>query len=463
MCGISHAADDPPNAPLPIGRRPRSGMVAMRVELTNAPEWSTKLMTVDQGTRAILFGAEAAIGDVLEAGTHSLTELGKRSYVIAVIVDAGEVPVVFTVPGLFAEGGVEVALQCEVAVRVVDPAVFFTEFMRQQRIIARHDVADAHATDVLEALAEITPFTSYDNLVSDAFIQDAVERALYTHLRTTLARDGLDVIHIRALEIFRPGVLEERRERLLPQASQARAEILDERARVRERLAFPRELGRLAAMRDGDDLRAIRRELDGGRVLDDAEWQSMLSAARAAGNDPERAPRHILRVLQENQSWDLTLRGLKQERQAERLRQEFHDARDEGSLGRERADDVADEEEFERRLDEHHIYKTLVESQRHLTPEQVASFREADTPEAAEELQEEFDDESHDRLARDPHAGPEWRQRGGPGDEFEDLCRIAAEPDHPEEGPSAKSCPSCGADNFLAARHCATCGFRFPD
>ena len=468
----------------------RTGEVAVRVELSDIQGWRSKPITVDAGTKAILLG-DGRIADTVGAGTYDLAEYKSFDRMAAIIVDSGDMPISFSVPGLFSKDGIETVVHCELVMQITDPALFYTEFMKGASTITRQDIADAYTPEMMNALREIVGAAPFDQLQTDREAKDAYELTVGSHMRMSFSRIGLEVAQVRSLEFIQPEMLEVRRQQSQNRIDAVSAEVLEERVRVRERLMKAENLERIAAMQSKADLDRVREEIDTKRAIDEVEWQKMLAIARENEQDRQLARKHVVAMLEEGRGHELVMLRLKQEKESQTLKLELEarqrefdrdqavkDAETEAKKGeigldlmdkmkrrqleREREERaISREDEIARKMADVEAQKALIGLKKDLTPEQLLALASETSPEAARALAERFKAENYERIIQEQKANADRIERIATS-AMEDMGKVASSRAQPESGGSTKACPQCQTRNAPAAKFCSGCGYRFP-
>ena len=488
-------AAQPPQAAPPGaagGRwRRRPGEVAARVELSDIPGWTSKPLIIEPGTKAILLG-DGRIAEIVGPGTYDLARHKAFRRMSSVIIDGGDIPVAFTIPSLFTSDNMEVAVQLELVVQINQPEIFFTEFVKDAPIISRHDMANALMDEMANAARELVSGTTFANLQSDRDAKDTYDIKIGSHVRTSLERLGLEVVQVRSVEFIQPDVLAVRRQQSQNQVDKLKADTLEERAAVRERLMKAENLERVAGLRSQADLERIKREIDTKNAIDEVEWQKMLKIAMEGEEDRGLARRHMVAMLEEQRSHELTILQLRQEKDSQDLtlqlegrQREFEreqslldaetnaktadisletlDKMKRQKLDREReARTIAREDELERKMADVEAQKRLIEIKKDLSPEQLMALAAENNPAAAAALGEKFKSENYERMLKEQKENADRVERISTQamEKMGDVSAAASAGRMYRPG-EMKSCPSCNAQNAIGAKFCSSCGYRF--
>jgi hypothetical protein len=413
--------------------------LGVRLDLWRIDGWFHKWLEVDAGTKAILL-AEGRSAEVVGAGRYELKKFRGIDEMSAVLVDAADAVVSFTVPGLYAADGVEVAVACELVVEVADPTLFYAEFMKGRALVTRAHLADEYTAEVKDALAELVGKTPFGRLESTREAKDDYELGLTDHMRTSFMRIGVELLRIRSLEFIQPDMLEVRRQESENKVNAQRVGVLEERARVREALMSAENLERIASMRSQSELDQVRREIDAKQSIDSLEWQKMLAVAQENEQDRELARRHMTRMLEEERSHELEMLRLAKEKEATGAKLDIEETK--ATRGQDMLDDmkargrardreeraIAREDDLERQRAEVEREKELIELQKDMTPEQIMALKAEKSPEIAKALAERFRTESSRGVA-----------------------------------PGGKECSECGKACPANAKFCTFCGASFSD
>ncbi len=226
--------------------------------------------------------------------------LGRGQRVRALIVQGGPVPISFELIDLRTADGLKVKCNCEVAVAIANPTIFFAHTMRQQQHYTQDDLRRLLFEQVRNAVREYVSSQRFDQLASTMAVRQNIDTAVQRHLEQTLADSGLSIREVRTAEFEHPRldaindmqsdtdltieelrVQRDRRERL---GEQARADedltteelteetrIFEERAAVWERMRRAMSGERANEIRSEQDFADFLAEIDNRKVLREEE------------------------------------------------------------------------------------------------------------------------------------------------------------------------------------------------
>ncbi len=479
--------------------------LGVRIDLWQIDGWLKKPLEVDAGTKAILIG-DGTIVDVVGPGRYELKRFGSFDRMSAVLVDAGDAALRVSVSGLFTSDGLEVAVRCELVVQIADPTLFYTDFMKGRVLVTREDLVDEYLAETTNALDGIVGAAKFDDLTASRTVKDDYELQLDAHMRESLRRIGVGIVQTRSMEFVQPEMQRIKEQRSDNKLTDVHADVLVERARVREKLLAADNLERIAEMRSEADLEKARREIDSTNALDELEWQKMLDVARADEEDRRLTQEHVRRLLEQEREQELKLAGARGEQvlveinlaidearaeseiriraaEAESTRR-IEEARAESALRTETAKakmgvelltemqdakaarkrremETETENESMRRAAEAEAETKIIEAQKDLTPDQILAMSAGKSDEAAKTLQEKYKADNAER-AIDAHKHSTDAVERIATNAMESVAN-AASGRKPEEAAAGKVCKHCDKSNRDDSKFCTGCGKQLAD
>jgi hypothetical protein len=260
----------------------RPGEFARRVDAAAVDVntwWKGRELTVEHGTRALVFQAGAFRGEVgpgrydmggfLAKLNHFMVDQG----MVAILVDAGDVPVDLAADGLRTADGFDVAARARVVMRVQNPEAFFVNRMKgRARVLAQpdpaggpgdgDDVRSALAGEARMAMAAIVARYPAEALAADPAVRGQIEGALRDALGVTFYRLGLELVQLRFIDFDGERYRQVARRRADLGAAEVEGGIEAQAARDAGRRGHARARDQLTTDRAAADVRADRGQLN---------------------------------------------------------------------------------------------------------------------------------------------------------------------------------------------------------
>lgn len=298
---------------------------ATKVEVDDV-EHFRKGLIVEAGTRALFF-LNGAYSGLVEAGKHEMSGIVERIKSLfsfrtttALLLDAGDTEIAFTVQDLITSDPLSLAADCCVVLRLEDATSFFENMMKGRHRYPLSEMKAFLESEVRDATREFVGSHSVHDLSSNLSVKQSLNERLAQHLGTTLTRKGLAVIHVRVLDFRheRMNEITNQLEQYWLSAEELRAkhaggemaagiqrklldqetarmlaavEVHEERAKVFERLQY-------GDWRSEEELDRLHDEIDQRRFVRKDELAELKRTYRERGQDHEAA-RDLLRINQQ--------------------------------------------------------------------------------------------------------------------------------------------------------------------
>ncbi len=272
---------------------------------------------VRHGSKALFF-ENGRLVDIADSrrytrGDSFLRNLfAKKKRLSAVLVDAGDVVLPFSVSEMMTSDSIAVGVDLNVVVRLDDHNSFYINVMKDRETFTLRDLRAMLFPEVKNSVAEAVAEFSYAGLTPSREAKEKVASRLARHLRDTFGRMGFEFGQVRAIE-FQQTTLDGTRKKMSASETTARDIEGEVRGRFRVERAkqdagdLERELekGALDGKRADQSIRQeeIEVELDSRQI----EGQGEL-AAQGLENEHELAglrqkKKHVLTVQDEQQDY----------------------------------------------------------------------------------------------------------------------------------------------------------------
>lgn len=170
-----------------------------------------KHIEIQPGQQAILLVDGRSQEERRGPGTYTvktlfgdLLSLGHGRRVRALVVQGGPMVIDFDLRELKTADAFEIAGQCEVAVAVANPAVFFANVMRQEKAYTTADLRRLLFNQVRDAVQEVVGSQSVKELATGMRMKEQIVTAVERHLAQTLQDSGLSVREVRVANFSHP-------------------------------------------------------------------------------------------------------------------------------------------------------------------------------------------------------------------------------------------------------------------
>jgi hypothetical protein len=399
---------------------------AVRIEVGDIKGFFRKELIVEPGTRAILLIDGRNEAGQLGPGRYTMDDLFRRlaglgtaRKVTAILVDAGDVDLDFTIPDLFTSDPIRVKMDCHLSVRLENPLLFLVNAMRGQRSFSRYQLREYLFGEIQNAASDALSRHSVRDLGTDLALKEEIATAIEAHLNDTFRRLGLRFLDVRALnfrherwdeirriregyflQISKEEAELEGKKRLLDVLSEKELqELAEEEARIanyerrvqlykRMRQAVLQD--KLSALRTEEELERYLHGLDKRKLLREAELEEFKREMAWRREGWEALKRHLLTRLDVIFEEDLKTYQAVKELERQKMREEFERAEEEKDLelglkALERLKEIKRRDELERKRAEHQMELERMEK---MTQFSVEALIAATGPEQARLLAE---------------------------------------------------------------------------
>jgi len=253
------------------------GDFAVRIDASAVPVntwWRDRQLTVEHGTRAMIFQAGQFKGEVPEGRydmggfvqrlNHFMVDQG----MVAILVDAGDVTLDLENGGFRTADGFDVNTRSRLVLRATDPDALFVNMMKGKSLVkvsdpgGKNDLESELADEVQMVLAAIVSRYRADALFDSLPRRDELESQLRAAISVTLSRLGLTLIQLRFIGFEGEAYAKFAKRRSNLQVAEAEGQVELDENRLKNRLRQTGERENLAVAQADADLEGDRAKLN---------------------------------------------------------------------------------------------------------------------------------------------------------------------------------------------------------
>jgi len=315
-----------------------------KVEVTDLKGLFTKGLTVEHGTKAMLF-INGALADTLMPGKYDMGGISDKlknfdltRAATAVLVDAGDVRLDFKVTEIRTKDPVKIDVSCNFVAQLSDPNLFFVNMMKGRQNYSISDLKSFLFDEVRNALREAISRKAAMELSTDLGLKKEFEVQVETHLKTTYQRNGLSFIQFQTVDYIFPHIdkikniqedvflqiTEEQakldgRKRLFEVITEKELQEIAEESKKVEHFEMRSEVwarmrkavnsDKMNEVKNEDELEVFLLESDKGKLLRQEEMEELKQTFAEKKEDHEIARQHLLQKI-----------GIEHELELERVR-----------------------------------------------------------------------------------------------------------------------------------------------
>ena len=306
-CGAPvQAAEKSPVTVDPLNRWERSSdEFARRIEAQDLRGLLRRGLVVEPGTRALIIQGGVIAGVVGEGAydlNQPLGDVDMATPATAILLDAGDTPVLLSYRGLSSREDLPVEVSLEIVVRLVDGVALATNLMHGSERLMNADLADllqSQTVNVVQARIKQTPGTDLDGNLT---VKQAIEDDLRKHIGLSLARNGLELVEVRFVAFSTPALDAVRKRRAESFVLEQKADHLEQRKALIQRIRETLNRDRMAQFTSSKDLeqfiRQTEHELGMKEVIRQVEMDDLKRTFDEKHQDAEIARRHLLETLE---------------------------------------------------------------------------------------------------------------------------------------------------------------------
>lgn len=329
-------------APLLTGNRwaRRAEDYATKVEVSDVEGFFKKGLIVEAGTRAIFF-VNGALSGILEPGRYEMGGLVERiknlfsaKTTTAVLVDAGDVELEFSLSDLLTRDPLRLAAECRLVMQMDNPTLFFENLMKGRQNYPLSELRSYLESELRNCLQEFVGGKSVAELSSNIAFKQEIEQGVARHLARTFERKGLSFIQARVFDFRHPrlNALTNRKEeywlysqelehalatggaamdlerRVMDQETAKglmQVEVFEERAKVFERMRKATASAEMDKITAADEMERFLQEIDKGKLLRKEEMDLLVQAFAEKKEDHALARSHTIQRLKLEQELEL--------------------------------------------------------------------------------------------------------------------------------------------------------------
>ncbi len=342
FCGNCGKPLEESSAPLLTGNRwaRRIEDYATKVEVSDVEGFFKKGLIVEAGTRAIFF-VNGAFAGILEPGKYDMGGLIEKvknlfssKSTTAVLVDAGDVELHFTLTDIPTRDPVKLAAECLLVIQMDNPTQFFENLMKGRQNYPLSELKRFLEAELQNCIQELVGSRSVQDISSNLSFKRQIEQSVAQHLGKSFERKGLAFIQARVFNFRheRLNALNNTKEEYWIYAQELEAaiagggsisglerkvldqetanaltqvEVFEERARVYERMRKAVASSEMDKIAQADQLESFLLNIDKNRVLRKEEMDAFVRDFAEKKEDHDLARRHGIQKLKLEQEGEL--------------------------------------------------------------------------------------------------------------------------------------------------------------
>ncbi len=312
---------------------------ATKVEVDDVEGFFKRGLIVEAGTKAIFF-VNGAYSGILEPGRYDMGGLLAKiknlfSYktTTAVLVDAGDVELQFSVDELKTRDPIKLVAECRLVVQMESPTQFFENLMKGQQNFPLSELRGFLEGELRNCMMEFVGSKSVQELSTNLALKQQMEQGVAQHLAKTFDRKGLGFIQVRLFNFRHPRMdaltnkMEEywlhaedlkvrvagqdstmglERKLLDQQTAQAlmQLEVFEDRAKVYGRMRQAVVTDQMDQVTTKNELDKFLQGIDKDRILRGEEMKDLLRDFDEKRENHDLARRHLIQKLKIEQDVD---------------------------------------------------------------------------------------------------------------------------------------------------------------
>jgi hypothetical protein len=329
-------------APLMRGNRwaRRADDFATKVEVDDVEGFFKRGLIVEAGTKAIFF-VNGAYSGIVEPGRYDMGGLLRKvanllnyKTTTAVLIDAGDVELQFSVAGLATRDPIRLTAECRLVVQLDNPTMFFENLMKGRQNYSLTEIKEFLSAELQNCLAEFVGSRSVNELSTNLALKQQMEEGVTQHLAKTFDRKGLSFVQVRIFNFRHPRVdaitnkmeeywlhAEDLKVRLAGQDSTMglerklldqetaealmQLEVYEDRAKVYERMRKAVASDQMNRVTNENELEKFLQGVDKDKLLRASEMEDLVKDFQEKKEDHDLARRHLIQRLKTEQDIDL--------------------------------------------------------------------------------------------------------------------------------------------------------------
>ena len=276
---------------------------AVRIDEQDVKGWLTKPLTIEHGTRAMLFQGGRLKGELHE-GRHDMGGFLKtlNHFMIdqaaaVVLIDAGDVSIELRTGELWTEDKYEVESVERIVLRIKDADSMFVNLFKSCNRVRLSDLEAELADEVQMLLAGLVGRYRVEELFSNLELRNELETRLRDTLSATLERLGLELAQLRFVKFACEAYEEIRRKQAEIAAGEARTDVAEDRVKLNRRIREALTQDKMDAFKSANDFEQFVRQTEHEMGLKEVIRQDEMDVLKERFNF-ERDREKILRRIE---------------------------------------------------------------------------------------------------------------------------------------------------------------------
>ncbi len=258
---------------------------AIRVDECDVKGFLTKGLTIEHGTKAMIFQQGRFCGYV-DAGSYDVNgflrkvnHFNQTTPTSVVLTDAGDVQIHLEAIKLYSADQMNVDAIFKSVVRLNDPEKFYTNAFKGRNTLTRGYLAESIMMELRSALQTYVGSHSVDELYNNPQLRTEVQRQMQLELEPVLERVGLEMVQLRFVDFFCPDYDQIRQQQADLYLDTRKADIDIDRLKLAQRLRREMNVEKMDTLKSETDfenfVRQTEHELGLKDVIRDDEMERL--------------------------------------------------------------------------------------------------------------------------------------------------------------------------------------------
>ncbi|MBU4339433.1 MAG: zinc ribbon domain-containing protein, partial [Euryarchaeota archaeon] len=175
---------------------------ARRFELEDIKGTFRKHITIEQGTKAIFLQGGKFLGELLPGNydtgglLHRIGDLNISEKATVIVLDGSDTRLNFKIGSLRTKEAFDAGVRGTITLNVENPILFFTNLMKSRDYISLGDLNEHFNEEMTNVVQAKIKQYSFDELYGNLAIKKEIQQDFEHHMRTTLNRLGMNLIHL---------------------------------------------------------------------------------------------------------------------------------------------------------------------------------------------------------------------------------------------------------------------------
>jgi hypothetical protein len=318
----------------------RTDDFATKVEVDDVEGFFKKGLIVESGTKAIFF-VNGAYSGILEPGRYDMggmlqriKDLFNHKTTTAVLMDAGDVELEFSVADLATRDPIKLVAECSLVVHLDSATQFFENLMKGRQNYPLPELKTFLEGELRNCLVEFVGLRSVQELSANLAFKQQMEQGVAQHLAKTFDRKGLGFVQVRIFNFRHPRMdaltnkMEEywlhaedlkvrlaggdstlglERKLLDQETAQGlmQLEVFEDRAKIYDRMRKAVASDKMNQVTTQNELEKFLQGIDKDKILSNEEMRALVQDFDEKRENHDLARRHLIQKMRLEQDIDL--------------------------------------------------------------------------------------------------------------------------------------------------------------